>query len=321
MKYAIGVDLGGSHTMAAVVDSKGKILEKFKRDLSSLDVTYVVGEVAHVIGKALKAVKGRDLVGIGLGSPGSIDERNGDIRYSPNFGWRNVPLGRLLEKKCGRGVHILNDARCATLGEADYGTGRGARDFALITLGTGIGGGFIANGKLVIGRSMGAGEVGHHQIRPDTGFTCTCGKRGCFEAQASGTGLIRHALALAPSYPRSTLLAGDSATWGSKGIREAMVRGDQHAVAAWKCWMADLAIGVSNIVAMMNPEIIALGGGAGQADKKVLSGPLTTMVDELTIMSPRGKTKIVSAKLGNDAGAVGAATLAFHGGVKGLLKE
>jgi glucokinase len=100
-----------------------------------------------------------------------------------------------------------------------------------------------------------------------------------------------------------------------------MTRGDLHAGAAWKLWMADLAIGVSNIVAFMNPEIIALGGGAGQADKKVLSRPLTAMVDDLTIMSPRGKTKIVSAQLGNDAGAVGAAALAFHGGVMGLLKD
>jgi glucokinase len=320
MKYAIGVDLGGSHTMAAVVDTKGRILEKFKRDLSSLDVGHVIGEIATVVGKALKSVKGKTLAGIGLGSPGSIDERNGDIRYSPNFGWRNVPLGRLLAKRLGHQVHILNDARCATLGEADHGSGRGARDFALITLGTGLGGGFIANGKLVIGASMGAGEVGHHQIRPDTGFVCNCGKTGCFEAQASGTGLIRHALALAPSFPRSTLLAGDPATWGTKGLREAMIRGDLHAAAAWKRWLADLAIGVANIVAFMNPEVIALGGGAGQVDKKILSLPLTAMVDELTTMSPPGRTKITSAKLGNDAGAVGAAALAFHGGIKGLLR-
>lgn len=321
MKYAIGVDLGGSHTMAAVVDTKGKILAKFKRDLSSLDVGYVVGEIAHVVGKALKAVKGKNLAGIGLGSPGSIDERNGDIRYSPNFGWRNVPLGTLLAKRLGHRVYILNDARCATLGESDHGSGRGARDFALITLGTGLGGGFIANGKLVIGNSMGAGEVGHHQIRPDDGFICNCGKVGCFEAQASGTGLIRHALALAASYPRSTLFVGDPASWGTKGVREAMLRGDQHAAAAWKRWLADLAIGVANIVAFMNPSVIALGGGAGQVEPKVLSVPLTAMVDELTTMTPRGKTKIVSAKLGNDAGAVGAAALAFHGGVKGLLKD
>ena len=321
MKYAIGVDLGGSHTMAAVVDAKGRILGKFKRDLSSLDVDYVVGEIAHVVGKALKSVKGKSIAGIGLGSPGSIDERDGTIRYSPNFGWRNVPLGKLLAKKLGQRVHILNDARCATLGESDHGSGRGARDFALITLGTGLGGGFIANGKLVIGSSMGAGEVGHHQIRPDNGFICKCGKTGCFEAQASGTGLIRHALALAPSFPRSTLFAGDPSTWGTKGVREAMIRGDQHAAAAWKQWLVDLSIGVANIVAFMNPEIIALGGGAGQVEKKILSGPLTAMVDELTTMSPRGKTKIVSAKLGNDAGAVGAASLAFHGGLKGLLRE
>src|SRR5476651_974939 len=118
MKYAIGVDLGGSHTMSAVVDAKGKILEKFKRDLSSLDVSYVIGEISNVVGKALKSVKGKDLAGIGLGSPGSIDERDGSIRYSPNFGWRNVPLGRLLAKRFGQQVHVLNDARCATLGEA-----------------------------------------------------------------------------------------------------------------------------------------------------------------------------------------------------------
>ena len=320
MKYAIGVDLGGSHTMAAVVDTKGRILDKFKRDLSGLDVKYVVGEIVNVVGKARKSIKGKELAGIGLGSPGSIDERTGEIRYSPNFNWRNVPLGKLLAKQLGHNVYILNDARCATLAEAEHGSGRGARDFALITLGTGVGGGFIANGKLVVGSAMGAGEVGHHQIRPDTGFACTCGKTGCFEAQASGTGLLRHALALAPSFPRSTLLSGDPAGWGTKGVRDAMMRGDVHAVTAWKRWLTDLSIGVANIVAFMNPEVIALGGGAGQTDRKYLSEPLTAMVDALTIMSPRGRTKIVSAKLGNDAGAVGAAALAFHGGVKGLLR-
>ncbi len=317
MKHAIGIDLGGSHTMAAIVDRRGRILEKFKRQLTAHDPKYVVSEIANVVGKARRSIKSKDLVGIGLGSPGNIG-KSGVIRYSPNFGWRDVPLGALLQKKLGQQVHILNDARCAALGEYEHGTGRGTRDFVLITLGTGIGGGIIANGKLVLGTAMGAGEVGHHQIRARDGFVCNCGKTGCFEAQASGTGMIRHAIAIAPSFPRSTLLAGDPAAWSAKSIREAMLAGNPHAIATWNVWMNDLATGVANIVAFVNPQVIALGGGVGQADKRVLSGPLTAMVDALTTMSPRRETKIVSAKLGNDAGAVGAAELAFRGGVKSL---
>jgi glucokinase len=318
MKYAIGIDLGGSHTMAAIVDERGRILSKFKRELTAHDPSYVVGEIAKVVGKACRALRGKNLVGIGLGSPGNIDGKSGVIRYSPNFGWHDVPLGSLLLKKLDQRVHILNDARCAALGEYEHGSGRGTKDFVLITLGTGIGGGIIAGGRLVFGAAMGAGEIGHHQIRPTDGFVCNCGKTGCFEAQASGTGMLRHALALAPSFPRSVLLAGDPAAWGSKMIREAMLAGDGHAVATWDRWLDDLAIGVANIIAFVNPEVIALGGGAGQADKRVLATPLTEMVDKLTTMSPRGQTKIVSAKLGNDAGAVGAATLAFRGGIKAL---
>ena len=318
MKHAIGIDLGGSHTMAAIVDQRGRILDKFKRELTAHDPKYVVGEIANVVAKATRALKREKVVGIGLGSPGNIDAKSGLIRYSPNFGWHDVPLGALLLKKLGQKVHILNDARCAALGEFEHGSGRGTRDFALITLGTGIGGGIVAGGRLVLGNAMGAGEIGHHQIRPRDGFVCNCGKIGCFEAQASGTGMLRHALALAPSFPRSALLAGDPAAWGSKLIREAMLAGDAHAVSTWERWMADLAVGVANIVAFVNPEVIALGGGAGQADKSVLAGPLTHMVDALTTMVPRGHTTIVSAKLGNDAGAVGAAELAFRGGVKFL---
>jgi glucokinase len=171
---------------------------------------------------------------------------------------------------------------------------------------------------LVLGHGLGAGEVGHHQIKPDTGFICACGKVGCFEAQASGTGLLRHALALAPSFPRSSLLLQRRpADWGSKMIVKAAAVGDAHARAAWDHFLGDLAIGVANIVAFTNPQMIALGGGVGQTDKTMLSIPLKKRVDELTTMAPKD-TKIVSATLGNDAGAVGAASLAFVDGVKGL---
>ena len=245
MKYAIGVDLGGSHTMAAVVDAKGKIQAKFKRDLSSLDVGYVVGEIVHVVGKALKAVKGKNLAGIGLGSPGSIDERNGDIRYSPNFGWRNVPLGKLLAKRLGHRVDILNDARCATLGEADHGSGRGARDFALITLGTGLGGGFIANGKLVIGNAMGAGEVGHHQIPLNDGFILlrrSGASRRRHRGQVSSVTRCTRVIISRARCSSATRRRGDEGG-SSDAARRSACRGGMETL------IADLAIGAANIVA------------------------------------------------------------------------
>ncbi len=318
MAWAIGVDLGGTHVMAASVDDRGKIRSRFEHELKSHDFEYVLERITSAVGKTAASLKGKKVDGVGLGSPGNIDERTGAVRWSPNFHWRNVPLGAALKKRLGMRVHVLNDARLATLGEYLHGCGKGTQDFALITLGTGIGGGIVASGRLVLGHGLGAGEVGHHQIKPDTGFICACGKIGCFEAQASGTGLLRQALAVAPSFPRSALfLQRRPADWGSKMIVKAAAAGDPHARAAWDRFLGDLAIGVANIVAFTNPQMIALGGGVGQTDKTMLAIPLKKRVDDLTTMAPKD-TKIVSATLGNDAGAVGAASLAFVGGVKGL---
>jgi len=314
VKWAIGVDLGGTHVAAAPVDERGRLRNTYTRELEAHDVKYVVGEVAKVVDKAAALLGKNAKFTVGVGSPGNIEERTGIVRWSPNFGWQDVPLRDKLEKKLGHPVRLLNDARCATIGEYLYGVGKGARDFVLITLGTGIGGGIVANGKLLLGHAMGAGEMGHHVIRADTGFTCTCGKIGCFEAQASGTALLRHALALAPSFPRSTLLTGTpQADWGSKMISRAAAAGDLHAVATWNAWLRDLACGVANIIAFLNPEIIALGGGVGRTDDTLLAQPLTKLVDEQTVTVPKHQTTIVRAKLGNEAGIVGAGTMALHG--------
>lgn len=321
MEFAIGIDLGGSHTAAAAVAADGSIIDQSERDLTSLDPAHVVAEIDRVVQLVLGVVGEKDCIGIGIGSPGNIDPKSGTVLWSPNFGWRDVPLRSLLERRIKHPLYILNDARCATLGEFLFGSGKGVSEFALITLGTGIGGGLVSGSRLILGNLMGAGEVGHHVIRPDTGFICTCGKRGCFEAQASGTGLLRHALALAPSFPKSTLFTRKpQAKWGSKMIRKAVARGEEHAVAAWKNYLADLAIGVSNIIAFTNPAVIALGGGVGQTDPKMLAEPLTKLVDDLTTMVPKGMTKILTAKLGNNAGVIGAASLARLGGVAGLAQ-
>lgn len=315
MRKAIGVDLGGSHVTAGIIQEDGKILGQHEMDISDRSFNAVIASIEDVVGAALKQVKNGDLVGIGIGSPGNIDPKSGAVLYSPNFLWENVPLGETLRKRFDKlQVFVANDARCATLGEYTFGTGKGTSDFVLLTLGTGIGGGIVSNGHLLIGNRAGAGEIGHHQIRPTDGFVCGCGKIGCFEAQASGTGLIRHALAVAPSFPRSTLLPKNPEKLGSKAIRRAAQAGDGHALAAWKNYSADLALGVANIVTFVNPEIISLGGGVSSAGDFMLNA-IRDRVDELTTMVPKKTTNLVIAKLGNDAGQVGAATMCFRGGL------
>jgi len=314
MQTAIGVDLGGSHVTAGVVTDDGSIKVQHELDLTDLKFDKVVDAIVAVVQQAL-ADAGKNVAGIGLGSPGNVEPGTGAILYSPNFGWKDAPLGETLKKRLGRDVFVGNDARCATLGEYTFGIGKGTQDFALLTLGTGIGGGFIAGGRLVLGHKFGAGEVGHHQIRPESGFVCSCGKIGCFEAQASGTGLIRHAFALAPSFPRSTLLDASRDKLSSKKIRKAAQAGDGHALAAWKNYSIDLATGLSNIISFVNPEMIALGGGVASAGQFMLDA-VKDRVDALTTMVPKGTTTLGIAKLGNDAGQVGAATMVFRGGLK-----
>ncbi|MDQ2872180.1 MAG: ROK family protein [Candidatus Eremiobacteraeota bacterium] len=313
-RTAIGVDLGGSHVSAAVVLEDGTIESHHERDIADRNFDAVIAAIEAVVGAALKDAKS-DVVGVGLGSPGNVDLKTGAIRYSPNFGWTDVPLGQTLRERFRDvPISIGNDARCATLGEYTFGTGRGTEGFVLLTIGTGIGGGIVSEGNLLIGSMAGAGEIGHHQIRPIDGFVCGCGKIGCFEAQASGTGLLRHAAALAPSFPRSALLDKPREKLGSKAIRKAAQAGDGHALAAWKNFTSDLALGLANVVAFVNPQVIALGGGVSTAGDFMISA-VAPRVDELTTMVPRGTTKIAIAKLGNDAGIVGAAAMAFRGGL------
>jgi len=297
--------------MAAVVED-GVIKSRAETDI--VDRTFEV--VAKTVVATIREVLGskKDGISIGIGAPGNVDLANGTIRYSPNFGWHDSPLGAKLREQLALPVFVANDARCATLGEHTYGSGRGTANFVLLTLGTGIGGGIVAEGTLLIGNSAGAGEIGHHQVRATDGFYCNCGKVGCFEAQASGTGLLRHALAVAPSFPRSELLAEKPQKLGSKAIRRAAEAGEAHAVAAWNRYIDDLARGLANIIAFVNPEVIALGGGVSSAGDFMLRA-VRPKVEELTTMVPRGQTRVVTAELGNDAGAIGAAVMAHRGGL------
>ena len=318
-RHAIGIDLGGSHVLAALVNEDGKIISRHERDITDHESDVVFAAIDKVVREALGDTKESSVAGIGIGAPGNIDLASGEIRYSPNFGWRDVPLGEHLRGAFSQHVFVANDARCATLGEHTYGSGRGTKNFVLLTLGTGIGGGIVAGGELVIGNSAAAGEIGHHQIRPRDGFVCGCGKIGCFEAQCSGSGLIRHAFALSSSFPRSTLIDGPKEKLGSKAIRKAAQAGDGHGVAAWRNWIDDMGYGLANVVAFVNPEIIALGGGVSSAGAFLIDA-VAPLVEARSTMVPAHATKLVTATLGNDAGAIGAATMAFRGGLTAAAK-
>jgi glucokinase len=317
MKQAIGVDLGGSHVMATVVDENGTTRAKHERDILDHAPGAVFACVDKVVSEALADAKEKSIVGIGIGAPGNIDLESGEIRYSPNFGWKDVALGEHVRQAFKLPVFVANDARCATIGEHTFGAGKDVDDFVLLTLGTGIGGGIVSGGRLLIGGRASAGEIGHHQIRPHDGFVCGCGKIGCFEAQCSGTGLIRHALALAPSFPRSTLLDVPKDKLGSRAIRKAAQAGDGHGLAAWRNWIDDLGYGLANVVAFVNPKMIALGGGVASAGAFIID-QVSPLVEARSTMTPPGSTTIVTAALGNDAGAIGAATVALRGGLAAI---
>jgi len=316
MKRAIGVDLGGSHVTAGIVTEDGTIETQHELDITDTSFENVVKATSSVISLAIADIsKDSSAVPIGVGAAGNVDPESGVVLYSPNLKWVDAPLGQRLRNEFKQPVFIGNDARCATLGEYHFGIGKGTRNFVLLTLGTGLGGGIVGEGKLLLGNRFGAGEVGHQQIRPTDGFICTCGKIGCFEAQASGTGLIRHAFAVAASFPRSGLLDVVREKLSSKKIRKAAQAGDLHALAAWKNFASDLALGLANLVSILNPETIALGGGVSSAGVFMLNA-IRGRVDELTTMVPKGTTRIDVAKLGNDAGQVGAAIMALNGGLK-----
>jgi glucokinase len=311
----IGIDLGGSHAMAALVNEAGTIEYRSGRDIEDHAVDAVIKTILTAVQGVLEESGEKEKPAVGIGSPGNVDMTTGTVRYSPNFGWHDVPLGAKLSEALGVPVHVANDARCATLGEYTFGSGRGTTNFVMLTLGTGIGGGIVAEGDLLLGNAFGAGEIGHHQVRATDGFICGCGKIGCFEAQASGTGLMRQALLVAPSFPRSTLLTAKPEKLGSKSIRKAAQAGDPHAAAAWSRYIDDLARGLANIIAFVNPQTIALGGGVASAGEFMLAA-LRPKMDALTTMVPAGQTSLVAATLGNDAGAIGAAVMARRGGLR-----
>ncbi len=248
------------------------------------------------------------VAGVGIGAPGPLDRRSGTVLETPNLGWRNVPLCDMVSRELGLPVVLDNDANCAAFGEWWLGAGRGSDRLIGLTLGTGIGGGVVLDGEIYHGASDAAGEVGHMCVDFD-GRLCACGSRGCVEAYASGPAIAARAVEGIANGARSALAARartDPDAVTAEAVCNAAGAGDDYAARILDETARILAVAVANLINLLNPDTIVIGGGVAAAGD-LLFAPLRDEVDRRTFRSARGACRIVPAGLPATAGIVGAA--------------
>lgn len=310
--YYIGVDLGGTNIAAGLVSEKGEILYK-KSVLTLKDRGYeqIIKDIANLCDNIIneKGLQYNNIKSIGIGCPGSCDIDKGMVTYSCNLDFYDVPIIKEMEKHTKIPVFFENDANCAALGESICGAAKGYKNSITITLGTGVGGGIIINGKIYSGSFSGGAELGHMVVQVD-GESCGCGRKGCWEAYVSASALIREARIAAARYPNSeifNLVNGNIKLIDAKIPFDAAEKGDSVAKGIINNYFKYMAEGLSNLINIFQPEIIAIGGGVCAQGENIIK-PVTKLVKGM-VYGGVLKTKIVTATLGNDAGIIGAAML------------
>ena len=310
----IGIDLGGTNIVAAVVNDEYEMVGKAKTPTATpRSADEIFDDIAKVCKEAMAqaGVTIKDIFSVGIGTPGTVN-KEGVIEFANNLGFVNVPAKEMLIERLGiENVYVDNDANCAALGEAQAGSGHGAKDFIAVTLGTGVGSGVIINGKIVAGVNNAGGECGHSVIVVD-GEPCTCGRKGCWEAYASATALINQTKAAMEKYPDSVMHELVKANGGKVDGRtafDAMRRGDIAGIKVVDAYVKYVACGLINRVNIFQPETICIGGGICNEGETLLR-PLRRYIDsERYSVYSKIQSKIVKAELGNDAGIIGAALL------------
>lgn len=311
----IGVDVGGMSIKFGLVNEAyeiiaGKVIETHRESRSAEEI------IARMAAAALELLEENGLTqedceGIGIACPGTSDPVNGVIVYSNNIEWENVPILAMLGEKLHMPMALANDADAAALGEVLDGAAKGKRNAVLLTLGTGVGGGVIIDRKVFSGPLRGGCELGHMVIERD-GKQCTCGRRGCLETYASATALMEGAREKAALYPESLMneLSGNNLdNIKGKLIYDAKKRGDAAATAVVEEYEENLSIGIANLINVFRPEVFILGGGVS-AQKEYLTDALQAKVSRMCFGGSLGEIPpIVTSRLGNDAGIIGAAYL------------
>lgn len=323
-QYVVGVDLGGTNVRAAVVDLQERIVGQARGPSdATAGAERVIARTCEIVALAIAeaGLKPSDIGAIGMAVPGHIDPKTGVIRWSPNFGetvegqfriFLDVPFCGPVSERLGIAAFAGNDANVAALGEFRYGAGRGASDLVMLTLGTGIGSGVITGGRLLTGSTGGAVEFGHHVIVAG-GRQCGCGTFGCLEAYCGTSAILERALRAIERNEPTVLfdrIAGDKTTLTPKMIDEAARDGDAVALSVWEETGYYLGIGIGNAANLFNPELVVLGGGIRQATG--LKEAAERSLRRHSVYSVARNCRIVEAALGEDAGVMGAAELAWR---------
>ena len=315
--YKIGVDLGGTNIATGVVDDNYRIIGKSvaKTHFES-SATEIVNSIASSIYTAIDAAKVKlsDIEEIGVGIPGAVDSVCGIVKYSCNLDFHETPVARLLSEKIGRTVYIENDANAAAFGEYVAGVGKNAKIFVAITLGTGVGSGILINGSIFSGSNCAGAELGHVCIELN-GEMCKCGNYGCWEAYASATALIRQTKYAMKRYPTSKmweLCQNQLENVTGKTAFDAMRLGDEAGEIVVNTYCGYVAVGVSNIINIFQPDVVCIGGGVANEGNTLLEPVIRIARGNDHARNLEKKTAVRIAALGNDAGIIGAAYIREH---------
>ncbi len=332
--FSIGVDLGGTNLRVAAVSADGQLLEKITLGVKvALGRDYVIGEMCDAIHRLIEQYRGGGkFVGAGIGVPGIIDMETGTMRLSANLpGWADYPVRDVIERRLGPGTRVFldNDAKMAALGEKWMGAGRDVDNMAMLTLGTGIGGAIILNGKIFYGMNGMAGEFGHVTVEPN-GVLCGCGNHGCAERYASATAVVRMAREAIDSgqAPALAKAANADAEFSAKSIYNLALQGDADAQRIFHRFGVALGILLADLINVINLEMFVIGGGVVSAWDAFAPSMFAEMRDRSLVYAAtapddplskkegasaqiagytRKKTIITRALLGSDAGLYGAA--------------
>jgi glucokinase len=316
MRKLIGIDLGGTTVKFAILTEKGEIQQKWSietdiRNEGNNIIPSIVESINHRLN--IYGLSANDFLGIGMGSPGTVDRENGTVIGAYNLNWSKLkPVKELIEAGTGIPFYIDNDANAAALGESWKGAGEGGANVVFITLGTGVGGGVIAEGNLIHGRGS-AGEIGHIVVDPN-GYQCTCGNHGCLETVASATGIVRLARDLSEKFAGESELKwfiDDGQEVTSKTVFDLAKQEDRLAAIVVDKFYFYLGLACANIANILNPEAIVIGGGVSAAGEMLLKG-VEENFHKFAFPQVKTSTEIKLAQLGNDAGVIGAASLVSH---------
>lgn len=315
-KKLLGIDLGGTTIKFGILTIDGQVQEKWAIETNILEggkhiVPDIVASLKHRL--ALYGLTKDDFVGIGMGSPGAVDREKKTVTGAFNLNWADTQeVGSVIEREVGIPFAIDNDANVAALGERWVGAGANNPDVVFVTLGTGVGGGVIADGNLIHGVAGAGGEIGHIIVEPEDGFECTCGNKGCLETVASATGVVRVARHLAEEYEGDSLIKAaidNGEAVSSKDIFQAAAQGDKFADSVVEKVSYYLGLATANISNILNPDSVVIGGGVSAAGE-FLRSRVENYFTKYAFPQVRRSTKVKIAELGNDAGIIGAASLA-----------